>query len=258
MSSAILEVDKTLTSNLDQRLKNITNAIDKKKNTNGSDQKIAMKTIQAKLAKSHEISLKLVIDVSRLLKKYQEYFDKLDDQLKKINVDFSRDDAEYLQKFSDSGMIDLTNQFTRHIESLKRYYQTTGYSSSSSEMSRLKDLENLHSTLLSDIKYFNSTGQNPDLSEKNNTQWFSGIKFFNKPTGGGAAVKKKHSAKIDNKERKTNIQKKKKISSKTSPRASSKTSPKISSKTLPKISSKTSSKIPPKKKISSKKTKSKY
>lgn len=204
MSSTIFEVDKTLTANLDQRLQNITNAIDKKKNTSGSDQKNTMKTIQTKLAKSHEISLKLVIDVSRLLRKYQEYFDKLDEQLKKVNVDFSRDDAEYLRKFSDTGMLELTDQFTRHIESLKRYYQTTGYSSSSSEMSRLKDLENLHSTLLTDIKYFNSTGKKLDSSEKKNTEWFTGIKFFNKPTSGGAP-KKKRSVKIENKEKKTNI-----------------------------------------------------
>ncbi len=136
-----------LTKRLDDIKKNIAF-----KTTEGQEQKDNMQTIQKKLAKSHEITLRLVIDVSTLLKKYQDYFDKLDDQIKSLNIGFSREEGKYLSAFADTSMTDLTNSFSKHLNFLKRYYETNGLSNSS-EMARLRALENLHSTLVTDVKY---------------------------------------------------------------------------------------------------------
>jgi hypothetical protein len=143
-----------LTKRLDDIKKNIA-----LKSSEGQEQKENMQTIQKKLAKSHEITLRLVIDVSTLLKKYQDYFDKLDDQIKSLNIGFSREEGKYLSAFADTSMTDLTNSFEKHLNFLKRYYETNGLSNSS-EMARLRALENLHSTLVTDVKYLDPVTSN--------------------------------------------------------------------------------------------------
>ena len=143
-----------LTLNLDKRLDDIKKKI-ASKTAEGNEQKENIKTIQKNLAKSHEITLRLVIDVSRLLKKYQDYFDKLDEQIKTVNVGFSKDESKFLSAFADTSITDLTNSFEKHINFLKRYYVVNGLENTN-EMSRLRALENLHSTLVTDVKYVDS------------------------------------------------------------------------------------------------------
>lgn len=149
----------TASLNLNQRLSNIKNKINDNDISSITEKKNNMNNIQKKLAKSHEVTLKLVIDVSRLLQKYQEYFDKLDDQIKAIDIEFKNDDIKYLNAFADNSMSDLTNNFNKHINFLKRYYETTGLTNSN-EMNRLRELENLHTTLVTDIKHL----ENPQTS----------------------------------------------------------------------------------------------
>ena len=141
-----------LTANLDKRIDNLKKTFQMKVQKK-SEQNQIIKEIEKKMVKTHNVSLRILVDLTNYLKIYQDYFEKMNNEIDGLDVKFSDKDNEGLKGLIDPNIKELNDTFNKQINNLKRYYQKMGSTSDSKEMARLRELENLNNMILTDVKY---------------------------------------------------------------------------------------------------------
>ena len=82
------------------------------------------------LAKSYSANLKVIVDISKLLNAYNEFFDLFKQKLAEIDTELgipiSSDDFEYMKKLTVEQMFQLEDVFKKETGNLKKIYTKYG------------------------------------------------------------------------------------------------------------------------------------
>jgi uncharacterized protein (DUF342 family) len=82
------------------------------------------------LAKSYSANLKVIVEISRLLGAYNEFFDgfkqKLTEIDQELDIPINGDDFEYMKNLTNGQMVQLEDVFKRETANLKRLYSKFG------------------------------------------------------------------------------------------------------------------------------------
>ena len=82
------------------------------------------------LAKSYSVNLNVIVEISRMLNAYNEFFDlfkqKLGEIDKELGIPISSDDFEYMKKLTNEQMFQLDEVFKRETSNLKKMYSKYG------------------------------------------------------------------------------------------------------------------------------------
>ena len=133
-----------------------------------------------KLANGYELSLKVVVDVSKLLQNYTKMFDDIEQMLGSLDTDLGSQqlDIKYISELTkksiDKIKVDFNSQYPTIIEALEK----DGNKDNVQEIS-------------DDVKTVEDQVKNQDVQsiENKNNSWFGGKKY-KKSSSGGSTVKK--------------------------------------------------------------------
>lgn len=139
------------------RLKSIKQTLEKKKlsEKNLSSKVKALSEINKNVSESYNVSLKIIVDVTKLLNQYMVYFNEIDKLMETFNTDASSSTAlnnqyfQHINKITSEKIDELSNNFKAQLESLKTVYSKNNISTEDlDKYSGLLDSINTESKLL--------------------------------------------------------------------------------------------------------------
>ena len=124
--------DLTHERNIGEQLQELKGKVEKTMTKNkGELQKFRDLTkFNEKITKSYVANLKVIIDISTLLKAYNEFFDMFKNKLAEIDhelgVPISTDEFEYMKKLTSEQLLQLDGLFKEETTNLKKMYSKYG------------------------------------------------------------------------------------------------------------------------------------
>jgi hypothetical protein len=153
--------------NLKEIKTNFENKQSKEKNLTSKVKSLT--EINRNVSESYNVSLKIIVDVTKLLNQYMVYFNEIDKLMKTFNTNSSNSlNNQYFQninKITSEKIDELSNNFKSQLESLKTVYSKNNISTSDlDKYSSLLDTINSESKLL--LKQQTTEGGNIKLKLK--------------------------------------------------------------------------------------------
>lgn len=113
--------------------------IDRLKNEN-----INLKNTNRNLSTNYNSSLKMIIDISNLLERYNKVFSLLDKNIKNIENSFkyTNSDLNYIKKFTDNNFKKLNEDFNKQTNNMITLYNNQGLTAKANNIQRLKNSYN--------------------------------------------------------------------------------------------------------------------
>ena len=133
-----LSIDKLVGVNVKAQIPNI-HPINKLKNEN-----INLKNTNRSLSTNYNSSLKMIIDISNLLERYNNVFSLLDKNMKNIEESFkySNADLNYIKKFTDNNFKKLNEDFNKQTNNIIILYNNQGLTAKANNIKKLKNSYN--------------------------------------------------------------------------------------------------------------------
>lgn len=129
-----------------KNISKLRNALNKSSSTNKT-QKIEL--MNQKLSESYNVSLKIIVDVSKLLQQYMNYFNEIDQIVSSIDLSNSNTNTKHLtniNKLTSEKIDELTKNFQEQLNILTPIYEKNNMSTSDlNEYSKLLNNVNLES-----------------------------------------------------------------------------------------------------------------
>jgi hypothetical protein len=129
-----------------KNISKLRNALNKSSSTNKS-QKIEL--MNQKLSESYNVSLKIIVDVSKLLQQYMNYFNEIDQIVSSIDLSNSNSNTKHftnINKLTSEKIDELTKNFQEQLNVLTPIYEKNNMSTSDlTEYNKLLNNVNLES-----------------------------------------------------------------------------------------------------------------
>ena len=130
-----------------KNISKLRNALNKSSSTNKS-QKIEL--MNQKLSESYNVSLKIIVDVSKLLQQYMNYFNEIDQIVSSIDLSNSNSNSTKhftnINKLTSEKIDELTKNFQEQLNVLTPIYEKNNMSTSDlTEYNKLLNNVNLES-----------------------------------------------------------------------------------------------------------------
>ena len=113
-----------------KNISKLRNALNKSSSTNKS-QKIEL--MNQKLSESYNVSLKIIVDVSKLLQQYMNYFNEIDQIVSSIDLSNSNTNTKHftnINKLTSEKIDELTKNFQEQLNVLTPIYEKNNMSTS--------------------------------------------------------------------------------------------------------------------------------
>ena len=129
-----------------KNISKLRNALNKSSSTNKT-QKVEL--MNQKLSESYNVSLKIIVDVSKLLQQYMNYFNEIDQIVSSIDLSNSTTNTKHLtniNKLTSEKIDELTKNFQEQLNVLTPIYEKNNMSTSDlNEYNKLLNNVNLES-----------------------------------------------------------------------------------------------------------------
>jgi hypothetical protein len=82
--------------------------------------------INNKLSDSYNVSLHVIVDVSKLMNQYMKFFNQIDENLRKLDSNatlISAEDVQYINKLTSMNINDMVNKFKQELNGIIEVYQ---------------------------------------------------------------------------------------------------------------------------------------
>ena len=113
-----------------KNISKLRNALNKPSSTNKS-QKVEL--MNQKLSESYNVSLKIIVDVSKLLQQYMNYFNEIDQIVSSIDLSNSNTNTKHftnINKLTSEKIDELTQNFQEQLNVLTPIYEKNNMSTS--------------------------------------------------------------------------------------------------------------------------------
>lgn len=113
-----------------KNISKLRNALNKSSSTNKS-QKVEL--MNQKLSESYNVSLKIIVDVSKLLQQYMNYFNEIDQIVSSIDLSNSNTNTKHftnINKLTSEKIDELTQNFQEQLNVLTPIYEKNNMSTS--------------------------------------------------------------------------------------------------------------------------------
>ena len=128
------------------KVRDISSKIEKKRThvQNMKSKMDKLKEINHKLTDGYELSLKMVVDVSKLLQTYTKMFDDLEKMLSTLDQDMGiqHTDIQYISNLTRESIRKISNDFNNQFPSIINVLEKNGNRDTMSYASRLKTIVN--------------------------------------------------------------------------------------------------------------------
>lgn len=148
-----------------KNISKLRNALNKSSSTNKS-QKVEL--MNQKLSESYNVSLKIIVDVSKLLQQYMNYFNEIDQIVSSIDLSNSNTNTKHftnINKLTSEKIDELTQNFQEQLNVLTPIYEKNNMSTSDlTQYNKLLNNVNLESKKIVAVQ------QGGERKKKTNTQ----------------------------------------------------------------------------------------
>lgn len=149
-----------------KNISKLRNALNKSSSTNKS-QKVEL--MNQKLSESYNVSLKIIVDVSKLLQQYMNYFNEIDQIVSSIDLSNSNTNTKHftnINKLTSEKIDELTQNFQEQLNVLTPIYEKNNMSTSDlTQYNKLLNNVNLESKKIIAVQ---QGGKKRKYSKKNN------------------------------------------------------------------------------------------
>jgi hypothetical protein len=119
-------------TNMNEQLHELKGRVEKtmNKNKNELQNYRELSKFNEQLSRSYVANLKIIVDISKLLNGYNEFFDMFKSKLAEIDqelaIPISSDDFDYMRRLTTEQLVQLNDTFKKETGNLKRLYSRYG------------------------------------------------------------------------------------------------------------------------------------
>lgn len=131
-SNAFEKKMSAIKTNIEKTTQNQVNMKDKLKK---------LRVINDKLSDSYSVSLRVIVDVSKLMNQYMKFFNQIDDSLKQLDSNantISQEDIKYINKLTSTNIDNMIKEFNDQLNGMIDLYRKNNMSTN--QLMEYKDL----------------------------------------------------------------------------------------------------------------------